>query len=271
MSGSLYLPGVKSFDLSHLVADAVDLLVEMEPEFSYYGCFSGGKDSVVIKELARISEVRVEWYYNVTTIDPPELVRFIRQRHPDVLFDRPVKPFFQRMVEKGYPTRRSRWCCSEFKESKPPKGATLILGIRGDESKRRASTWSEVTYRTKTRTSAVLPILRWRKDHIWEFIKNRGLAYCSLYDEGFDRLGCIGCPMARAAGRRKQFERWPQYEKLWRNAFRDLWARRVSAAQKNGREWSGSARFSSWEDLFLWWASDESYPKEQDCLQRYLF
>lgn len=87
--------------------DAIRLLKEHKPTF---GCFSGGKDSVAIKEIARIAGINVEWHYHKTTIDPPELVKFIKKYHSDVIFDRPkYGNFFNRMIERGvFPTRRVR-------------------------------------------------------------------------------------------------------------------------------------------------------------------
>lgn len=104
--------------LDELTDAAIALLREHEPEDGYYGCFSGGKDSVVIKELARLAGVRCDWYYNVTTADPPELTQFIKQVHPDVVWQRSRKPgtIFQQMITRGYPSRVSRWCCAVFKE-----------------------------------------------------------------------------------------------------------------------------------------------------------
>ena len=97
----------------------------------YYGCFSGGKDSVALKHVARMAGVAVDWHYNVTTIDPPELVRFIQRAHPDVKWLRsPHGPFFRRAAEvKGFPTRRTRWCCAEYKECHTaPPGAADAYG-----------------------------------------------------------------------------------------------------------------------------------------------
>jgi len=59
----------------------------------YDGGFSGGKDSVVIKELAKMAGVNVRWSYTQTTIDPPELVVFLRRAHPDVRWIRPKHGF----------------------------------------------------------------------------------------------------------------------------------------------------------------------------------
>ena len=68
---------------------AIERLQTMEPEEGYYLAFSGGKDSVVIKALADMARVKYDAHYNVTSVDPPELVRFIKDSYPNVIFDIP--------------------------------------------------------------------------------------------------------------------------------------------------------------------------------------
>jgi len=261
-----YLPGLDDFSLPAMVARAVGLLQEFQPEEGYYGCFSGGKDSVAIKELARLAGVKVTWHYSVTTIDPPELVRFIREKHPDVIWERHGQSFFKTMLERGYPTRRGRWCCEEYKEARSPVGARLILGIRGEESKRRAANWKHVTKHTRTRQVAINPILTWRAEHVWGFINSQGIPYCSLYDEGFDRLGCIGCPMASATNKRKEFDRWPGYERQWRRAFRLLWHDRADLGRSGATnmDWACARLFPDWEALWRWWSTNGHWPTEDE-------
>jgi len=262
IQGTLELPG---YTLPEMVERSIALLREHEPPDGYYGCFSGGKDSVVIKELARLAGVRVVWHYNVTTIDPPELVRFIKREHPDVVWNRSKHGnFFKRMERKGFPTRRARWCCAEYKEALPPKGAVLILGIRAEESAARAKRWGFVTRHTRTGANAVLPILDWPSEELWQFIHGQGVPYCELYNEGFHRLGCVGCPMAGRKGREKEFARWPGFERRWKLAFRRIWERRNGTRQRDGRAWFGVARFRDWEHMWEWWLSDDSLPAPLD-------
>ncbi len=242
-----------------LVDAALETLRHYEPtDGAYWGCFSGGKDSVVIKALASMAGVRVEWHYNVTQIDPPELVYFIKREHLNVSFDRPKRNFFTAMVAKGFPTRVARWCCEEFKESRSPVGARLILGVRAAESPRRAKAWQVFTPNRRKAGAMVNPILHWHDDDVWRFIHDADLPYCRLYDEGFKRLGCIGCPMARARDRARDFARWPGYEKLWKRAFAKLWESR------HGKQWRGWDAFDTWQELFDWWQSDDPLPKD-DC------
>ena len=250
--------------VDELTAQAVLTLQTFEPkDRPYWGCFSGGKDSIVIKEIARLAGVNVEWVYNQTTIDPPELIYEMREHHPDVRWMKPEMNFFSAVVQHGFPTRRNRWCCRVFKESCSPIGATLILGVRAAESPRRRATWKTVTHHTVTKTNAIAPVVAWTDDDVWAFIRGRGLPYCSLYDEGFHRLGCIGCPMA-GPGRKEQFTRWPGYKRAWRRAFRLLWEKRAHKPQRGGGDWFGSARFANWEKMWEWWLNDDPLPGEKD-------
>jgi len=244
--------------LSELIERSIETLRRHEPPGGYHGRFSGGKDSVVIKQLAKEACVKVRWTYSKTTMDPPELVRFIRGRHSDVGFLSPRHGnFFRYAAEvRGFPTRRARWCCGDYKEAAGVEGDTMLIGIRAEESSRRAGQWREYQEHRATKTTAVLPILHWASDEVWAFIKDRGLPYCSLYDEGFHRLGCVGCPMA-PRNMPKEFARWPAFETKWRRVIRRTWERREGTMQRNGREWFGSAMFSSWEELWLWWSSSD--------------
>ena len=105
------------FGIVDKVQIAIQRLKEFEPEEGYYLAFSGGKDSITIKRLADMSGVRHDAHYSVTTIDPPELVYFIRKEYPDVIWERPNEPFIKRVSYNGLPTRQRRWCCHEYKEN----------------------------------------------------------------------------------------------------------------------------------------------------------
>lgn len=230
------------FDL-HLVDDAIELLQAAEPKDApYWGCFSGGKDSCVIKELARLAGVKVEWHYNVTSVDPPELVYFIRKHHPDVIFDKPKMTMWQLIEREGFPMARRRHCCRILKEYNG-KGRVKILGIRWEESLNRRNSWDG-----PVSDRGVCPILKWNEADVWEFIESHGLPYCKLYDEGFSRIGCIACPQAPVGQRKRDLARWPTYEAAYRRAFKRLWDRKHD-------KWAWGNYFLNSDELFDWWLS----------------
>ena len=78
-------------DALELEAKAIDLLLDHCPLEGYYVAFSGGKDSTVILDLVKRSGCKFDAHYSVTTVDPPELVQFIKREHPEVAFERPKK------------------------------------------------------------------------------------------------------------------------------------------------------------------------------------
>ena len=116
------------------------------------------------------------------------------------------------------------------------------MGVRAEESPRRARTWSPVTVHNVTGQYVVSPILHWSSADVWEFIRDRGLPYCKLYDEASERLGCIGCPIAQRQ-RVQQFQRWPRYERLWRRMFQRIWERRRRETGRPCNEWFGDPAF----------------------------
>ena len=60
------------------VAEAIHILREYEPDEGYYVAFSGGKDSLCVYWLTKIAGVKADYHYSFTTVDPPELIKFIR-------------------------------------------------------------------------------------------------------------------------------------------------------------------------------------------------
>ena len=269
------LPGYD--DLPQKVERAIALLrqheskaLELSPD-GYHLAFSGGKDSCVIKELARMAGVVFEARYNQTTIDPPELVRFIKLHHLDVQWDRPGRNFFKAMAESnGLPARLIRWCCEEYKER---HGANRIkvFGVRAAESHNRKKAWKEITpWRNSTQKGyAVCPIVAWSDENVWRFIYERRLPFCDLYNEGWKRLGCVGCPMA-GGGRRAEFLRWPGFEKAWRTGCRKYFDRRKGRLNRYGKPYY-LERFANSDEMFDWWMSDNPTPadiknEENECL-----
>jgi len=257
--------------MDDMLAEAIDVCRRYEPEGGYYGLFSGGKDSVAVKEVARLAGVKVRWHYNVTTIDPPELVRFIREYHADVQWHRSPTgvPLPLYMVRAGFPSRRQKWCCKHYKHGINPHGVTRLSGLRAEESPRRAKRWSHYTD-IDGGAPMVSPILQWDSEYLWEFLRDSGAPVCSLYDEGWHRLGCVGCPAATQANRDREWKRWPGRAKIWQRGFRLMWEARSGKPNRMGKVWVGDRYFRSWLEMWEWWRDDANsmpqplYASERD-------
>ena len=138
---------LKSYDLIHGEIDkvqiAIDRLRAFEPPEGYFVAFSGGKDSQCIYHLCEMAGVKFDAHYSVTSVDPPELVRFIKQHYPDVSIDIPHdkdgKPITMwNLIPKKCtpPTRIVRYCCEKLKES-GGEGRLTVTGVRWAESANR--------------------------------------------------------------------------------------------------------------------------------------
>lgn len=274
------------------VETAIDTMRFFEPKdgSGFYLAFSGGKDSVVLKALADMAGVKYDAHYRVTSVDPPELVRFVKT-FPDVQMDHPMdkdgKPItmWNLIPKKGLPpTRLARYCCQYLKET-GGDGRMTLTGVRWAESRNRQTNQGRVTiYGKKTeetdffartprggvvlkeeariflnndndesrevvdfcikqRKTVVNPIIDWTDDDVWEFIEEYKVRYCSLYDEGFKRLGCIGCPLAGAKAQAKEFERWGKYKDLYIKAFDKM----IEQNPECMKSWKTG------QDVFDWW------------------
>lgn len=212
-------------ELREKIGEAILFLAEKMPnpdQPPFWVGFSGGKDSIVLKDLMLSGrpKSKPEFHYSVTTIDPPELIYYIRKYHPDVIWDYPKKPFVVAMSERGLPMRpHGRWCCQEYKESGPnstSKCRLVVTGIRqAESSSRKKRQKEEQCYRVKSKRM-IHPLIEWTDDDIWLYIKLRKLPYCELYDQGFKRLGCVGCPFASQKNRDREFARWPRYRAMYK-------------------------------------------------------
>lgn len=98
--------------LDEKTEEALEILRKNEPPDGYYVAYSGGKDSTVILDLVRRSGVKYDAHYNVTTVDPPELVYFIAAQR-EIIWDRPEMSMWGLIVKAGMPpTRIARYCLS---------------------------------------------------------------------------------------------------------------------------------------------------------------
>lgn len=271
---------------------AIEYLKTFEPESEpYYLCYSGGKDSDCIRILAELAGVKHDINHNLTTVDAPETVRYIRTI-PDVIIHRPEFSMWQLIVKKKIPpTRLARYCCEELKE-KGGKGRIKVTGVRWDESQNRkenggfvkiigkpktvqklaaendvnfrltvkggvvmnddnAETRRFVEHCYRTTSTMINPIVDWTDQDVWEFLRHYGCQSNPLYQCREKRVGCIGCSLQGFKGMKRDFANYPKYRAAYVRAFDKMLEARKEVGLKNVSNWIDG------EHVMRWWTGDD--------------
>ena len=262
------------------IRNAEKLALRMD-ERGFHVAFSGGKDSQVLLALVEMAGVKYHAEMQVTSVDSPNLMRFVRKHYPQVKLNLPKRNMRKLILDKGMlPTRNARFCCSELKEQ-AGAGCCTCIGIRKAESVKRAkrhpievigqrigydivdgelheqNNWGGQLFDNEQSVNVycvggkdkvvISPIFEWTDNDVWEFIHKHKLPYCDLYDKGFHRIGCLFCPMALPRKKARELRMFPKFaERVYIRAIRDL-------MQEGKYE-----VFDTPEQVFKWWISNKS-------------
>lgn len=250
-------------------------------------CYSGGKDSEIIVDLALKSGIKFEIQHSHTTADAPETVYHIRKRFKE-LEGKGIKctinmPYYkgQRVsmwslipIKKIPPTRLMRYCCSVLKET-AGRNRCIVTGVRRAESVKRKFSGVIETKHNDVNKRIIINndndekrqivercqmqakiaynvIVDWDNDTIKDYIGSEHIDCNPLYQCGFNRVGCIGCPMANKK-RQLEFARYPRYRDLYIRAFDKM----VEICKAEGK---GSYNWHNGVDVFHWWMQDGILP-----------
>lgn len=233
--------------------------------------FSGGKDSQCCFHLCEDAGIPFKAEYSMTRFEPPELIRFVRANYPGVTFRRAYKrSLVQEIADIGLPNRWFRWCCGA--KHKKTKGFDIaVIGIRAAESARRAKSW-RMFGQKQDRTFYLCPIIDWSDGDVWEYLNSKNLPHCSLYDEGFTRIGCVCCPLS-PNNMRREAARWPKTAAMLYAGHCMNWEKAKSndGKTKTGKsyrmlEWgTPKAAFDHWLDTGMTIKADTP-PQDEPCL-----
>lgn len=246
-------------------------------------------------ELFRRSGIPFEVHNSHTTADAPQTVRYIRKVFRELelqgvhceiempMYKGERTSMWKLIPQKLMPpTRLVRYCCSILKET-GCKNRYIATGVRWDESEARSDR-AEFEKVGKTKKEAeqfdtvmlmndntasrrmtelcmqkhkmiVNPIIDWTHTDIWNFINSEHIEACELYQMGYNRVGCIGCPMA-GKKRWKEFRDFPAYEKLYLRAFDQM----LQERKQRGKE----CQWENAEEVFLWWMEDNNIPGQMN-------
>lgn len=254
-----------------LLRKAEKMALRLDKKNGFWLAFSGGKDSQALYHIAKMAGVKFRAHMNLTSVDPPEVIRFVKSHYPDVEMIKPKMSIYFSCKKKGVlPTRTIRWCCAEYKEI-GGIGKVTLTGIRKQESSRRSKReeisteikgkrneqsfdqWSEHEEKMVACVGGkdkilVSPIIYWTERDVWEFLNENGIPHCKLYDEGYTRIGCICCPMSGYRQKIREIKRWPHVKQNW--------IKTIQWMIDNGYI---NHNFQEAETGFNWWISGKSF------------
>ena len=201
--------------------------------------------------------------------------------------------------KKMPPTRIVRYCCQTLKETATPNRVAVLGVRADESSKRkgrdvfgvRGGSYSEATFFSLEHTAevhqealekeqepngtvwdctlikvmreqqdtVVSPIYEWTDSDVWDYLNRGGWKHNPMYDMGYHRVGCIGCPLATYKQKLKEFNDFPSYKQLYIKAFEEMIKQNPKAKWKTG------------EEVFDWWIEkDKHVTKGQISIDDYL-
>lgn len=286
-------------DLEHVAIERLQTASEMSLRYYGLPLVitdSGGKDSSVCKELAIRAGIPFEVLHNHTTADAPETVYFIRKearRFEDLGINYEINyPTYkgqrtsmcslipQKLMP---PTRLVRYCCSILKET-GGAGRFITTGVRWAESTNRKNNrgiYEKISRQKENKIilnndnddkrmlfencrlkakRVVNPIVDWKDDDVWSFLEDAKKPVNTLYEEGFCRVGCVGCPMA-SKHREIEFVRWPAYKNLYIRSFDKMLQERKRRGKLTTGSWKNGA---TGLDVFNWWMEYDILPGQME-------
>lgn len=95
--------------LDDKIKHSIDLLqksekmaLRMDPENGFYLAFSGGKDSQALYHIAQMAGVKFKAHMNLTSVDPPEVIRFVKKYYPEVELVKPKMSIYDMALKKTH-------------------------------------------------------------------------------------------------------------------------------------------------------------------------
>lgn len=133
------------------------------------------------------------------------------------------------------PFKISPQCCEVMKKRpmntySKMTGRKPIIGMMADESLRRKTNYTKQGCNAFNATHPTSnPLMFWREEDIWQYIREENLPYSSIYDMGYERTGCMfcafGCHMEEEPNRfQKMYKTHP---KQWEYCMTNLGMQKV--------------------------------------------
>ncbi|MDF2678931.1 MAG: phosphoadenylyl-sulfate reductase [Brevibacillus sp.] len=182
-----------------------------------YSCSFGAEAMVLIdmisdvKKDAQIIFLDTHLHFKETY----ELIEKVRARYPHlhITIKQPELTLAQQAAAHGDELWLSQpdLCC-QIRKVEPMDqslrgAAAWMSGLRREQSATRASV-DFVNRDEKFESLKICPLIHWKSEEVWQYIRIFELPYNSLHDQNYPSIGCAPCTRAVAPGEDSRSGRW---------------------------------------------------------------
>jgi phosphoadenosine phosphosulfate reductase len=172
-----------------------DIICANVPEIEIFTLDTGrlhDETLALLDRLERRYQRRIQVFYP----DAQAIEQYVR--------DNGINGFYQGLEE--------RQSCCTIRKVEPFKRAIAghkawVTGVRREQSAER-STAEAIAWDERYGLWKVSPMLEWKDEDVWAYIKARNLPYNPLHDKGYPSIGCAPCTRAVEAGADPRSGRW---------------------------------------------------------------
>lgn len=282
-----------------LLRKAEKLALRYDADNGYYLAFSGGKDSQALYHVAQMAGVRFQAHMNLTSVDPPEVIRFVKRQYPDVIRHKPKDSIYHLALlprNGTMPTRLYRWCCEELKEG-GGAGTVCLTGVRKEESVKRSKR-NPIEVSDRSFSGDLDGFKEYQKEAIK---KRKNINQDQFADQGEQEIRCvegkdkiivnpiiewsekdvwyflnevvkvchcelydkgytrIGCICCPMSRPRQRLREIKEYPHIKRNWMKVICQLRERGKAVSDRYWGEGSEDDICERIFDWWISGKSY------------
>jgi phosphoadenosine phosphosulfate reductase len=103
------------------------------------------------------------------------------------------------------------------------------------------------------------PIIDWTDRDVWDFLNGMKIGHCELYDRGWERIGCICCPMSSYSHKIKELKQYPHVKRNWIKTIKIIRQDENIKNMLTLNHFGDGTEDEICENIFNWWISGKAY------------